>query len=104
MGPTGGGLSDGWEYIAAQGVERVPVPGNHESLLKEPNVAVLAEKLKSDVLREHQRWLERAAVNGHAMADRARTRLIVLDTSPYSSKLCDTVAFAEPAAGGDAQN
>ena len=66
--------------------------------------ALTEERLEAVCGRRFDAFALVAAVNGHAMADRARTKLIVLDTSPYSSKLCDTVAFAEPAAGGDAQN
>jgi len=69
----------GWEYLAAHGVERVPVPGNHLSLLKEPNVHVLAEQLKAHVLGEQQPMSAHPPVNGGAAAsdrpsERARAR------------------------------
>ena len=41
----------GWRSRAAQGVEIHEVPGNHETLLREPHVAVLAEKLAASLRR-----------------------------------------------------
>src|SRR5579884_105840 len=35
----------GWGHVAAEGVEIIDVPGTHESMLEEPHVRVLAEKL-----------------------------------------------------------
>jgi aspartate racemase len=36
----------GWKYFAQEGLEVYDVPGTHTSIREEPNVAVLAEKLK----------------------------------------------------------
>ncbi|MCP5050317.1 MAG: hypothetical protein GY940_24330, partial [bacterium] len=35
-----------WEDYAVEGVEIIPVPGNHHNMVKPPHVRVLAEKLK----------------------------------------------------------
>jgi amino acid adenylation domain-containing protein len=40
-------LTDGWGALAAGGVEIHTVPGNHYSIVREPNVRVLAELLKT---------------------------------------------------------
>jgi thioesterase domain-containing protein len=37
---------DGWKEIAAGGIDIYDVPGDHYSLLSEPNVQVLARELK----------------------------------------------------------
>ncbi len=37
----------GWKYLATDGVELYKVPGNHFSMMRDPNVQVLGEQLKS---------------------------------------------------------
>ncbi len=37
----------GWSTLTSGGIEIYPVPGNHLSLLKEPHVRILGEKLKA---------------------------------------------------------
>jgi thioesterase domain-containing protein len=36
----------GWEGLAAGGLEKVSISGNHLDIVKEPHVRVLAEKLR----------------------------------------------------------
>jgi thioesterase domain-containing protein len=43
----------GWREIAAYGVELHEVPGNHFTMIREPNVLVLAERLQ-DCLKSRQ--------------------------------------------------
>ena len=40
-------VQDGWNYLAAGGVETHNIPGNHLNIVKEPYVRDLAAKLKS---------------------------------------------------------
>jgi aspartate racemase len=35
----------GWAALAGQGLDIVEIPGNHESILQDPHVRVLAERL-----------------------------------------------------------
>jgi amino acid adenylation domain-containing protein len=46
----------GWGPLATEGVERFTIPGNHYSMLHEPNVQVLAEQLRN-CIRERIRVL-----------------------------------------------
>jgi thioesterase domain-containing protein len=49
---TGAGSDTlGWTELVAQGVEMHAVPGNHYTMLREPNVRVLAEHLKDSIAR-----------------------------------------------------
>jgi thioesterase domain-containing protein len=57
----------GWGDIADKGVDVVVIPGNHESLVREPNVRVLAAKLLA-VLKQSQPSAERANAVGLAPA------------------------------------
>jgi thioesterase domain-containing protein len=43
----------GWGKLATGGVEVQTVPGNHYTMLREPHVQVLAERLRA-ILREAQ--------------------------------------------------
>lgn len=45
------GVIFGWESLAGDGVEIHQIPGTHLKILEEPNVKVLADKLKSCILR-----------------------------------------------------
>ncbi|NEP35277.1 MAG: hypothetical protein F6K38_28820, partial [Moorea sp. SIO3B2] len=38
---------NGWDGMAASGIEVHHIPGDHISMMLEPNVRVLAEKLKA---------------------------------------------------------
>ena len=40
-----------WEALARGGVETIPMPGDHVTIIEEPNVAVLAESLRRCVER-----------------------------------------------------
>jgi thioesterase domain-containing protein len=84
--PPSGDISQdyllGWGGLALDGVEVHDVPGDHEDMMKEPNVSVLAERLASclhgvqtlgqianekspPVLAADGRTAARAAANGH---------------------------------------
>jgi thioesterase domain-containing protein len=39
----------GWEVLAEDGVEVHTIPGGHLNMVKESNVQVLAEKIKSSI-------------------------------------------------------
>jgi thioesterase domain-containing protein len=41
-----GDSSLGWNTLAQSGIEIIEVPGGHESLLKQPNVSVVASHLR----------------------------------------------------------
>ena len=41
--------SEGWGRLASEGVDVHLVPGNHFSMLREPNVQVLGEQLRQCV-------------------------------------------------------
>ena len=45
----------GWQQYSAEPVEVVPVAGDHTSLMAEPHVAVLAERLRERLDRVQER-------------------------------------------------
>jgi len=46
-------VEEGWEGLAAGGLEKVRVSGNHLDIVKEPHVRTLAEKLRACLDRAH---------------------------------------------------
>jgi thioesterase domain-containing protein len=42
----------GWRRLALGGVDVVEVPGDHQTMIKEPNVAVLAERLEEAIAQK----------------------------------------------------
>jgi amino acid adenylation domain-containing protein len=65
---TGAPADLGWSSLATEGVEVLEIPGNHETLAREPHVAVLASTLRS-------RFGARGESLPPARGDRLPTRL-----------------------------
>jgi thioesterase domain-containing protein len=60
--PTGGEAAEvaspdpalGWRELSSQAIESCDIPGDHETLIKDPHVQVLAERLKERILMAEQ--------------------------------------------------